>query len=355
MNEHVNKEHLLRESDDLFRLILENVDDLIAVLDTEGERVYNSPGYYRILKDNTAGDSFAHVHPEDRSRIKALFRQVVQTGAGGRTEYRYLTGDGSIRYIESQSSVVKDDGGHVVNVLVVSRDITERKQAEQAMQAAKEAAEAALERATMAERRIINISEETRERIGQELHDDLGQHLTGVAFLSEVLNKQLSAKNWPEMHSVTRITALINEAVVRTRQLAQGLYPVELKEAGLQAMLGQLANQLKSIYGVDCEVKYDDNFVTGSTSLAINLFRIAQEAANNAIKHGAATKISIAITLTPDTCIFEIIDNGSGIDIAKQGGLGMHTMRYRATLIGATFACEPMASGGTKVSVKFPA
>ncbi len=102
-------------------------------------------------------------------------------------------------------------------------------------------------------------------------------------------------------------------------------------------------------------MKYDDNFVTGSTGQAINLFRIAQEAANNAIKHGAATKISITLSLTPDTCIFEIIDNGSGIDIAKQGGLGMHTMRYRATRIGATFACEPVASGGTKVRVKFPA
>ena len=354
MTEYVNKERLLRESDDLFRLILENMDDLIAVLDINGERVYNSPGYYRILKDNTAGDSFTHVHPEDRNRIKVLFRQVVQTGAGGRTEYRYLTGDGSVRYIESQSSVVKNSAGEVINVLVVSRDITERKQAEQAMQAAKEAAEAALERATMAERKIINISEETRERIGQELHDDLGQHLTGVAFLSEVLNKQLSAKNWPEMQSVSRITTLINEAVVRTRQLAQGLYPVELKEAGLQAMLGQLANQLKSIYGIHCEVVYDENFVAGNTNMAINLFRIAQEAANNAIKHGAATHISITTSLTSDACIFEVVDNGSGIDAAKQGGLGMHTMRYRASLIGATFACEPVASGGTKVTVIIP-
>jgi signal transduction histidine kinase len=157
------------------------------------------------------------------------------------------------------------------------------------------------------------------------------------------------------MQSVTRITALINEAVVRTRQLAQGLYPVELKEAGLQAMLRQLADQLKSIYGVDCEVIYDENFVAGNTSLAINLFRIAQEAANNAIKHGAATKISISTSLTSDTCLFEITDNGSGIDNTKHGGLGMHTMRYRATLIGATFSCEPMSSGGTKVTVKFPA
>lgn len=353
--------HLLRESDDLFRLILENVDDLIAVLDTQGRRVYNSPGYRRILKDSSAGDSFAHVHPDDRERVKALFYQVVSTARGGRTEYRYLIDDGSIRYIESQSSVVKDANGQVKNVLVVSRDITERKQVEQSMQRAKEAAEAALERAKMAERRIINISEETRERIGQELHDDLGQHLTGVAFLSEVLNKKLSSQNWPEMELVSRITTLINEAVLRTRQLAQGLYPVDLKGSGLQTMLGQLANQVRTIYGIECEVDFDEEFVAANSAaedpgLAINLFRIAQEAINNAIRHGGATRISISTAVTPEGRVFEVADNGCGMGgKEKQEGLGMHTMQYRAALIGAALSYSSGPTGGTHVTITFPA
>ena len=126
-----SKAHLLRESDDLFRLILENMDDLIAVLDIRGRRIYNSPGYLRILQDSSLGDSFAHVHPDDRVRVQTLFREVVRTATGGRTEYRYLIHDGSVRYIESQSSVVKDEAGQVKNVLVVSRDITERKRLEE--------------------------------------------------------------------------------------------------------------------------------------------------------------------------------------------------------------------------------
>lgn len=355
MSEQAGAAQLLRESGDLFRLILDNVDDLIALLDTEGRRIYNSPGYLRILKDGSTGDSFTHVHPDDRDRVQSLFRQVVNTATGGRTEYRYLVGDGGVRYIESQSSVVKNADGEVVNVLVVSRDITERKQVEQTLQAAKEAAESALERAMMAERRIISISEETRERIGQELHDDLGQHLTGVAFLSEVLYKQLSSKSWPDMDLVSRITTLINEAVLKTRQLAQGLYPVELKDGGLPAMLGQLANQVRTIYGIECEVDFDEQFTVKNSDVAIHLFRIAQEAINNGIKHGAATKISISTAVSTHTTVFQVEDNGCGMgDIEKSGGLGMHTMHYRATLIGATLAYGAANGGGTKVIVSFP-
>ena len=285
---------------------------------------------------------------------------MVNTATGGRTEYRYLINDGSIRYIESQSSVVKDANGQVKNVLVVSRDITERKEVEQSMRRAKEAAEAALERARMAERRIINISEETRERIGQELHDDLGQHLTGVAFLSEALNKKLSSQNWPEMELVSTITTLINEAVLKTRQLAQGLYPVELKGGGLQAMLRQLANQVRTIYGIECEVHFDEHFeqkyaLPGDSNLAINLFRIAQEAINNATKHGKANRVSISTEEAPEGGVFQITDNGCGMKSKEpQGGLGMHTRHYRASLLGAQLSYDTGHNGGTRVIVTFP-
>lgn len=352
------KTDLLRESDDLFRMILDNVDDLIAVLDTQGQRIYNSPAYRRILKDSSAGDSFAHVHPDDRERVKALFNHVVKSGKGSRTEYRYLLNDSGFRYIESQSNVVKDENGQVTKVLVVSRDTTERRLAELALKEAKEAAEAALERAALAERKIINISEETRERIGQELHDDLGQHLTGVAFLSGVLAKQLADKDWPGRELVARITTLINEAILRTRQLAQGLYPVELKDVGLQGMLAQLTSQVRSIYGIKCEVAYDDRFYVEDSNVAINFFRIAQEAANNAIKHGGATQVNIAARVEPQAQVFEISDNGSGIKIkkgkTKQGGLGMHTMQYRASLVGGTLRIENNPAGGVKVLVTLP-
>ncbi len=126
-------EEQLRRSEEQFRLIAENVDDLIAVLDTQGRRIYNSPSYERILGDPRAlrgTDAFAEIHPDDRERIKAIFEQTVVTGIGRRTEFRFLSMDGSIRYIESQGSVIKNVDGKTEQVIVVSRDVTERKQAD---------------------------------------------------------------------------------------------------------------------------------------------------------------------------------------------------------------------------------
>lgn len=261
--------------------------------------------------------------------------------------------DGKTFPAELGLSPLSMDNRMVVMASIV--DITERKKAEDMLRAQKESAEEALERAKMAERKIINISEETRERIGQELHDNLGQHLTGVAFLSEVLSTKLKKEGWEEMTLVSKITTLLNEAILNTKQLAQGLYPVELKAVGLQAMLGQLANQIRSIYKIDCEVGYDERFDPSGPDVAINLFRIAQEAVNNAIKHGAASRISIRTQVTDDGSAMEIADNGRGLSgQGEHGGLGMHTMQYRATMVGARlyFSVSPM--GGTSVVVSFP-
>jgi PAS domain S-box-containing protein len=113
--------------------ILNNISDLVAVLDLKGRRVYNSPSYKETLNDPKklkGTDSFSEIHPEDREKIKKIFFETVKTGIGKRTEYRFLRKDGSIRYIESQGDVIKDKDGKVKNVIVVSRDVTERKQLE---------------------------------------------------------------------------------------------------------------------------------------------------------------------------------------------------------------------------------
>jgi len=122
-------------NDTILRLITENVDDLIVLLDTQGRRLYNSPSYQRILADGSGRpvDSFQFIHPDDRENVKRIFQEVVSSGCGQRTEYRYLSEDGSIRHIESQSSAILDQNGAVQNVLVVSRDISERKNTLQAL------------------------------------------------------------------------------------------------------------------------------------------------------------------------------------------------------------------------------
>lgn len=246
-------------------------------------------------------------------------------------------------------------------LLSVFNDISRRKQAENALREAKENAEALLDRARMAERRIVDISEETRMKIGLELHDDLGQHLTGVAFLSEVLFQKLKQLESPESPAAATITELINEAVAKTRLLAQGLYPVELKEAGLIPLLRQAARNVESIYRIRCTFTATDLPEIHDEHTQINLFRIAQEAINNAIRHGNASEIKLQLTQDNTYLLFEIADNGSGFDCPEPGsrttpgqGLGLRTMHYRADLIGATLQISSTPQTGTRLLLQLP-
>ena len=140
LREEIGKQNMaaeqLRQSEEQFRLIAENVSDLIAVLDTEGRRLYNSPSYREILGDPVelrGSTSFDEIHPDDRERIRKIFQETVKTGRGQRAEYRFLLRDGSIRYIESQGSAVPDQDRKTARIIVVSRDVTERKRAEEAL------------------------------------------------------------------------------------------------------------------------------------------------------------------------------------------------------------------------------
>ncbi len=122
-------EEALRQNQERFRQITENVADMIAVLDLEGRRIYVNPAYNSILGDPAAlrgTVSFNEIHPDDRERIREIFAETVRTGIGRRSEYRFLLADGTVRYIESQASVIREANGRIVNVLVVSRDMTER-------------------------------------------------------------------------------------------------------------------------------------------------------------------------------------------------------------------------------------
>ena len=126
----------LAGSDRTVKLILDNTSDLIALLDTSGRRLYNSPSYHALFgnRDLTGTDSFREIHPDDRERVQRVFLETVATGIGQRTQYRFLLNDGSIRYIESQGNVIKDEDGRVAQMVVISRDITQRKESEHALQ-----------------------------------------------------------------------------------------------------------------------------------------------------------------------------------------------------------------------------
>ncbi len=220
------------------------------------------------------------------------------------------------------------------------------------------AKEIALERANKAERRIISISEDTQQRIGRELHDDLGQLLTGIAFMSEVLSQKLSNQDHAEANQVSKITAYINDAISKTSILARGLYPVELKEADLPAMLQKLAKYTGEIYNVNCQFISNGELTVDDPLTVINLFRISQEAINNAIKHGKPANITIKLISAPTAITLEISDDGTSINQLEESGakpgLGLRSMQYRASLLGGAMHILALPDGGTRLTVNLP-
>ena len=202
------------------------------------------------------------------------------------------------------------------------------------------------------ENELIGVSEMQQQAMGRELHDGLGQHLTSLALLGAALQQRLHERQAPEAETAVRIVQLANEANAMTRAFARGLYPVAFEFGGLSAALQRLAEQSCTLGAIQCGFHCDPGVAIQDNMTALNLYRIAQEAVNNALKYGKASLISIELRQVGDQHRVCVSDNGVGIDLNQpvhQHGLGMHSMRYRAQLLGGTFSIEKQPCGGTRI------
>jgi signal transduction histidine kinase len=209
---------------------------------------------------------------------------------------------------------------------------------------------------------ILEISEREQRRIGQDLHDGLGQHLTGIAFMSKTLEQKLLARGLPqEAADAAGVARLVNQAIATTRQLSHGLLPVQLASHGLMSALHHLAEEVQDVFHVGCRFDCDDPILVEDLGVATHLFRIAQEAVHNAIKHGRAQEIAIALTtesaVSASACL-SVSDDGVGCaETMSRGpceGMGLRIMRHRAATIGGTFSIERSSDARTIVSCSFP-
>jgi PAS domain S-box-containing protein len=207
------------------------------------------------------------------------------------------------------------------------------------------------------ESEILEISEREQRRIGQDLHDGLTQHLRGIVYLNHVLRERLVQQSRPEAADSARITQLLDEAVEQARALARGLFPVELAATGLMHALRALALTVKGIYGVACRFVCPKPVPIHDNPTATHLYRIAQEAVQNAIRHGKATRVVIVLSTEENAVTLCIKDNGQGFpqSLPKIRGMGLEIMKYRARTIGGQLSHMPNTRGGTVLSCVLPA
>jgi PAS domain S-box-containing protein len=218
-------------------------------------------------------------------------------------------------------------------VVVFIRDITERKRLE---------------------REIVEATSREQQRIGQDLHDSLGQHLTGITFLTKVLERRLQQTAPAEAKEAAEIGRLVIQALAQTRNLARGLFPAELERNGLVAAIQELAGSVERTCSVRCTLSAQETVNVQNNILATHVFRIAQEAINNSVKHGKAKNIEITIGTRGDKMELSVIDDGSGFSTtAKNDGLGLRIMHYRARRIGGVLEVAATDKGGTRVTCLF--
>jgi signal transduction histidine kinase len=204
------------------------------------------------------------------------------------------------------------------------------------------------------ERQVLSVAEAENRRISMELHDDLGQHLTGVAFLARTCADALKASGSPQAENVAELTRLINEGIGKTRALSRGLWPVSLERGSLKQAVQMLAQDLSSIYGISCTVQADTEIQLASRTAAHYLFRIIQEAATNAIKHGKASRLDFRLERSGRDFVVAIRNDGMPLPanaIARTNGIGIAAMKLRAEALGCDLTIQAQESGGTEVLV----
>lgn len=206
------------------------------------------------------------------------------------------------------------------------------------------------------ESELLALSERERRSFAQELHDGLGQQLGGVAYLSNVLRQKLTERAAPEAPEAERIFGLVRSAIAQTRRVARGLSPIELEPEGLMAALRELAEHTAELFRVRCRFQCRQSVHVADSAVAAHLYRVAQEAVNNSLKHARARAITIHLQQRRKRIVLRITDNGRGLAPVspRRKGLGLRIMEYRASLVRGTFAIRPRAEGGTEVICSAP-
>ncbi|HEY3636857.1 MAG TPA: sensor histidine kinase [Rhizomicrobium sp.] len=203
---------------------------------------------------------------------------------------------------------------------------------------------------------LLEASEQEQRRIGQDLHDGLGQHLAGTAIAGQVLREKLERRQLQEASDAKKVVELIEEGVSLTRRSVKGLHPVDLTAEGLMLALEEFAATTTRLFDVDCRFICESPVLIHSAASAEHLFRIAQEGTRNAIQHGNAKTIVIELNTLEEGHELRVEDDGSGMPSPPPatGGMGLRIMAHRARMIGANFQIAVRAEGGTAIICQLP-
>jgi PAS domain S-box-containing protein len=324
--------------------IIATLREGVAVIDGQGRVCLSNAAFDRMfgyatgeLQGRFSGE-LSTLSPALYQKMGRRIHEQLENIEFEPTEFEALRKDGS--RFTATCAVARIEVGGERRIVAVLSDVTEHKRLE---------------------REILQIANREQQRIGSDLHDGLGQDLTGVALLLRSLAARLARAQDVALREdlepeVEQIIALVNDAIDSTRSLARGLSPVAAQRDGLVLGLEALVSQTCERYGVNVLLRQEvaettDDHPLFDDATATHLYRIAQEAVVNAVRHGKARHITIALIACEESIRLSVEDDGSGFAVrAAQGsGMGLKIMRYRARMIGADLRIDSVPGGGTTI------
>lgn len=300
----------LRESQAQMQLFMRSVPCAVCIFDDQAEILFQNETFLRHF-----------------SAQAVIAARNLTAGATGPVQYSH----GNRHWLVTTFPMVEQNGRKLQGLAGI--DITQRR---------------------LVEQELLRVSDAERNRIGGDLHDGLGQYLTGISCLSAALRDRLQAQKRTEAEDAATIATLVQEAIAQTRALARGLCPVQLETSGLESALEDLTYQVQRLHGVECQFK-SRGTVAVDTNFALHLYRITQEAITNAVKHASPRRIVVTADFSDETRVLTIEDDGTGFDPKVEHGpsSGMSMMPYRAAMIGGSLTVDSHPGGGTRVECRF--
>jgi PAS domain S-box-containing protein len=343
ISERKKADNALRESEEKFRRLFE--DSGVAQLLLDGNRIVDCNmeamkmmgcGKKDQLIQKFIHDISSEVQPEGESSMTKA-KKYVKLALQQRSitfEWQLRRLDGSLLTAEITVTAIPMSGKDILHANM--RDITERKRLQN---------------------EIINIIDVEQQRLGRNLHDGLGQDLTGVAFMCNTLTKKLKEAGFPETAMSEEITSLVYHVITRVRMISRELYPPNLVENEITYTLQQFAANISSMFGISCTFVQDPVLVISDIFISTQIYYIVREAVNNSVKHGQAKNIIISLTHNKNDVILVIEDDGIGRSesMDKYKGLGLRIMAYRMGTMNGTFSILDNYKGrGVIVFCTFP-
>lgn len=329
-------EEALRASEEKFRSVAETAKDAIISADRYGLVTFfnrQAEQIFGYTSSEIEGRPLTLLMPEryHDAHLKGLRHRLVTGKSRLEGNVIELVGkrkDGGEFPLEISLASWKK--GSEVYFSAIIRDITDRKQLE---------------------KEILSVSEREQQRFAQDLHDGLFQHLKGIAYMVSTLEKKLVEGGADEAQMAAKIEDLVNQAIVAGRGIARGLSPVSLETNGLMFALNEMASTTSRLYDISCSFECPVPVLMEDNNISLHLFRIAQEAVNNAVKHSKARHIRIGLSSENNQIRLTVKDDGTGFRATAApsdgGGMGIHIMNYRARMIGATLDVRPDHDAGT--------